>query len=68
MEECEDCEGNIALQIMVEMFFQQFLTVAHFMCPLQLMEKGKETVFRKFLLNCLNDNLIELESKKDEKK
>lgn len=57
MEECKDCDGNIALKILVDMFFQQFLTMAHFMCPLRLIELGKEANFRKFLLKCLHENL-----------
>ena len=68
-EETIESEDNIALKILVEMFFQQFLVTAHFMCPLKLMERDKEHNFRKFLLDCLSKNLDEfheLELENDE--
>lgn len=58
-DETIECEENVALKILVEMFFQQFLVTAHFMCPLKLMERDKEHNFRKFLLDCLSKNLEE---------
>ncbi len=58
-EETVEFEENVALKILVDMFFQQFLSAAHFMCPLKLMELDKEHNFRKFLLYCLEKNLEE---------
>lgn len=62
-EDYDECGDNIALKILVEMFFQQFLVTAHFMCPLKLMERNKEHKFRKFLLKCLSNNLKEFHKK-----